>query len=173
MLGRRDLFFSCPLYLYWSSHAKITKLLSILLPLFLPSSSVSLSYFIRAVPMRECLGKHSCASVWGNTVARVFGETLLRECLWKHSCASVWENTLGRVFGKTLLRECLGKHSCASVWENTLARLFGKTLLHECYISYILTEWYLIVFFRQWSYKCIKRIRWIRCDMVETHFFPI
>ena len=33
-------------------------LLSILTPLFLPSSSVSLSYFVLAVPMRECLGKH-------------------------------------------------------------------------------------------------------------------
>ena len=37
-------------------------LLSILTPLFLPSSSVSLSYFVLAVPMRECLGKHSCMS---------------------------------------------------------------------------------------------------------------
>ena len=37
-------------------------LLSILTHLFLPSSSVSLCYFILAVPMRECLGKHSCMS---------------------------------------------------------------------------------------------------------------
>ena len=37
-------------------------LLSILTPLFLPSSSVSLSYFVLAVPMLECLGKHSCMS---------------------------------------------------------------------------------------------------------------
>ena len=37
-------------------------LLSTLTPLFLPSSSVSLSYFILAVFMRECLGKHSCTS---------------------------------------------------------------------------------------------------------------
>ena len=37
-------------------------LLSILTPLFLPSLSVSLSYFVLAVPMRECLGKHSCMS---------------------------------------------------------------------------------------------------------------
>ena len=37
-------------------------LFSILTPLFLPSSSVSLSYFVLAVPMRECLGKHSCMS---------------------------------------------------------------------------------------------------------------
>ena len=32
------------------------------MPLFLPSSSVSLSYFVLAVPMRECLGKHLCMS---------------------------------------------------------------------------------------------------------------
>ena len=37
-------------------------LFSILTPLFCLSSSVSLSYFILAVPMRECLGKHSCMS---------------------------------------------------------------------------------------------------------------
>ena len=37
-------------------------LLSILTPLFLPSSSLSLSYFILAVPMRECLGKQSYMS---------------------------------------------------------------------------------------------------------------
>ena len=34
----------------------------ILAPLFLPSQSVSLYYFIVAVPMRECLGKHLCVS---------------------------------------------------------------------------------------------------------------
>ena len=33
---------------------------SVLKPLFLPSSFVSLSYFILAVPMLVCLGKHSC-----------------------------------------------------------------------------------------------------------------
>ena len=37
-------------------------LFSILTPLSCPSSSVSLSYFILAVPMLECLGKHSCMS---------------------------------------------------------------------------------------------------------------
>ena len=37
-------------------------LFSILTPLFCISSSVSLSYFILAVPMRGCLGKHSCMS---------------------------------------------------------------------------------------------------------------
>ena len=44
------LFFLCPLCFFPHS------------PLFLSSSSVSLSYFILAVPMRECLGKHSCMS---------------------------------------------------------------------------------------------------------------
>ena len=39
-----------------------TLLLFILTPLLLPSSSVSLSYFVLAVPMLECLGKHSCMS---------------------------------------------------------------------------------------------------------------
>ena len=34
-------------------------LLSILASLFL-TSSVTLSYFILAVPMHDCLGKHSC-----------------------------------------------------------------------------------------------------------------
>ena len=42
---------SCPLRFF-----------SILTPLFLPPSSVSLSYFILGVPMRKCLGKHSCMS---------------------------------------------------------------------------------------------------------------
>ena len=37
-------------------------LFSILTPLFCPSSSVPLSYFSLAVPMRECLGKHSYMS---------------------------------------------------------------------------------------------------------------
>ena len=37
-------------------------LLSILTSLFLTFSSVSLSYFILAVPMRQCFGKHSCMS---------------------------------------------------------------------------------------------------------------
>ena len=37
-------------------------LLSLLVPLYLRSLSVSVSYFILAVPMHECLGKHSCMS---------------------------------------------------------------------------------------------------------------
>ena len=39
-----------------------TVLFSILMPLFCVSSSFSLSYFVLAVPMRKCLGKHSCMS---------------------------------------------------------------------------------------------------------------
>ena len=42
MIGRQDLFFSAPFTFH--THA----------PLFLPSSSVSLSYFILAVPIHEC-----------------------------------------------------------------------------------------------------------------------
>ena len=37
-------------------------ILSMLTPLFLSSSFVSLSYFVLSVPMRKCLGKHSCMS---------------------------------------------------------------------------------------------------------------
>ena len=37
-------------------------LLSLLTPIFLPSPSVSLSFFVLAVPMRGCLGKYSCTS---------------------------------------------------------------------------------------------------------------
>ena len=50
-IGCRDFFQSCPLYFF-----------SMLTPLFCPSSSVSVSYFILSVPMREWLGKHSCMS---------------------------------------------------------------------------------------------------------------
>ena len=49
---RRDFFFSCPLCFFPPSRYA----------LFLSSSSVSLSYLILAVLMRECLGKHSCMS---------------------------------------------------------------------------------------------------------------
>ena len=51
MIGRLDFFFFVPALLFF-----------ILTPVFLPLSSVSLSYFILAVPMRKCLGKHSCMS---------------------------------------------------------------------------------------------------------------
>ena len=50
-MGRLDFFFFVS-----------PSLLSILTSLFLLSFSVSLSYFILAVPMRECLGKHSFMS---------------------------------------------------------------------------------------------------------------
>ena len=51
MIGRLDFF----------SHVRFA-FFPILTPLFLPSLSVSFSYFILAVPMRECLGKHPCIS---------------------------------------------------------------------------------------------------------------
>ena len=50
MIGRQDFSFFVP-----------ALLLSILTYL-IPSSSVSLAYSVLAVPMRECLGKHSCMS---------------------------------------------------------------------------------------------------------------
>ena len=40
----------------------LTLLLSIFIIFFLPTSSVSLSYFIHSVPMCKCSGKHSCMS---------------------------------------------------------------------------------------------------------------
>ena len=51
MIGRREFFIFVP-----------ALLLSVLPTLFLPTSSVSLSYFILVVPMRKCLGKHSYIS---------------------------------------------------------------------------------------------------------------
>ena len=51
VIGCRDFFLFVSAVLY-----------SMLTPLFLPFSSVSLSSFILAVPMGECLGKHSCMS---------------------------------------------------------------------------------------------------------------
>ena len=56
-------------------------LLSVLAPLFLPSSSVSLSYFIRAVPMRECLGKHSLFNMYIDGVVREVNARVLGKWL--------------------------------------------------------------------------------------------
>ena len=57
-------------------------LLSMLTLLFLPSSSVFLSYFVLAVPRRECLGKHSCMSSPCNMVSSFFsrGEIVCNLC---------------------------------------------------------------------------------------------
>ena len=41
---------------------ELYELLSLFTLLFLPPASVSLIYFILVVPMRKCLGKHSCIS---------------------------------------------------------------------------------------------------------------
>ena len=62
---------SCPLF-----RARLT--FSIFKPLFLTTSSVSLSYFILAVPIRECLGKHSCAS-FSFPIAILNGTCIYRE----------------------------------------------------------------------------------------------
>ena len=56
--------------LFWLGSDRLSGLLSfvpallfsILTPPFCPSSTVPLSYFSLAVPMRECLGKQSCVS---------------------------------------------------------------------------------------------------------------
>ena len=70
VIRRRDFFFFVP-----------ALFLSILTPLFLISSSVCLSYFILAVPMRECLGKHSCMSCQFPT-AILNGTLFYREAKW-------------------------------------------------------------------------------------------
>ena len=57
-------------------------LLSILTPVFLPSSAVSLSYFILSVPMRECLGKHSFMSS-EFPIAILNGTCFFRQCNYK------------------------------------------------------------------------------------------
>ena len=57
------------IYIYWLGWDRPSGLffmpallLSILTPLFFPSSSVCVSYFSLAIPMHECLGKHWCMS---------------------------------------------------------------------------------------------------------------
>ena len=55
-------------------------LLSMLTHLFL-SSSLSLSYLILAVPMRKCLGKHSCMSSSFPTILN--GTSFFRQCNYK------------------------------------------------------------------------------------------
>ena len=54
LLGQRDFFLSCPACFFHTPHTHP--------PPFLLSSSVSVSYFILAVPMSECLEKHWCMS---------------------------------------------------------------------------------------------------------------
>ena len=66
-LGRRDFFFrACCTSFHTHS-------------LFLPPLSVSLSYFILAVPMPECLGKHSCMS-FTFPIAILNGNCFFRQC---------------------------------------------------------------------------------------------
>ena len=61
-----------------------TLLLSILTLLFLPSSSVSLSYFILAVPISECFGKHSCMS--SPFSITILNDTFFREAKINRPC---------------------------------------------------------------------------------------
>ena len=56
-------------------------LLSMLTHLFL-SSSLSLSYFILAIPMRKCLGKHWCMSS-SFPIAILNGTCFFRQCNYK------------------------------------------------------------------------------------------
>ena len=78
-----------------------TLLFSILTPLFCVSSSVSLSYFILAVSMRECFGKHSCMSSQF-PLAILNGTSHLLPM-----CQSYFIFVVP-------MRKCLGKHSCTS-----------------------------------------------------------
>ena len=68
-------------------------LLSILTPLFLPSSSVSLSYFVLAVPMLECLGKHPCMSS-PCPIAILNGTFLFREAKQSIGRSFVYQNQI-------------------------------------------------------------------------------
>ena len=63
---------------------------SILTPLFLPSSSVSLPYAILAVAMRECFWKHSCMSYTFPT-AILCGTCLFRQAKYvDRTLAETW-----------------------------------------------------------------------------------
>ena len=73
--------------------------ISILMPLFLPSS-VSLSYFIFALPMHECLGKHSRLSS-PFPIAILNGT--LRVAPLKLSIIRIKKNTVP-------IRKCSGEH---------------------------------------------------------------
>ena len=101
-------------------------LFSILTPLFCPSSSVSSSYFIFAVPMRECLGKHSCMSSQF-PIAILNGTSsflsLVQENMQDWTRLSDWTGLLFLPSSSVSLfyfnlavpmRGCLGKHSCMS-----------------------------------------------------------
>ena len=66
-------------------------LLSTFIPLFLPSSSVSLSYFNLAVPMRGCFWKHSCMSS-SFSIAILNGNLLssgTNTLLWWRACYQI------------------------------------------------------------------------------------
>ena len=73
-LLRRDFIFSCQLYYF---HFTL---------LFLPFSSMYLSYFIIAVPVRKCSGKHSCMSsrfpIWHTECSFFFYGEAKRSLLW-------------------------------------------------------------------------------------------
>ena len=107
---------------------------SILTSLFLPPSSVSLSYFILAVPIRKCLGKHSCTSS-PFPIAILNGTSFFRSV----KAMNNWNRSAIKQI-LLLVFFCILFYSCCSH-----ARVFvGKTLLQEFPISYSNTELYLL-----------------------------
>ena len=68
-----------------------------LTPLSLPSSSVSLSYFILSVPTRKCLGKHLCTSspfliaiLNGTFFARLYSPSFGRSFAYQNRIILLW-----------------------------------------------------------------------------------
>ena len=90
LTGGRDFETDCREWLTWLAKTKwpdrtsfFRVLLSRFILLFLLFSSVSLSNFNHAVPMRKCLGKHSCMS-------SPFSIVILKElALFGHQCSFV------------------------------------------------------------------------------------
>ena len=115
-------------------------LLSMLKHLFL-SSSLSVSYFILAVPMRKCLGKHSCMSS-SFPIVTLNDTSFFQQCSYK--CTK--ENSVRD--GDT--SQCSSnpvstKLNCFFIlfhYRRFHALVFGKTLVHELPISYSHTGWY-------------------------------
>ena len=111
-------------------------LFSIVKPLFLPPSSVSLSYFILAVPKRKCLGKHSCMSS-PFPVAILNGTSFFRS---EKAMNNLKRSSIKQILLILLVYFCILFYSCCSH-----ARLFvGKTFVQEFPIPYSHTELYLL-----------------------------
>ena len=91
---------SCLLILYfdlvvigrWTTFFVPALLLSMLTHVFL-SSSLSLPYFILAVPMRECVGKHSCMTS-SFPIAILNGTCLFREAKIVFALVYAYQNLI-------------------------------------------------------------------------------